>query len=559
MLAAFRHRCCAIVITIALIATSVCGCHVEAPQPVVKGSSSATSSNTQSENERDDEPGRKKKSALQESASSEAKKTAQGVSDLISAAKLAPNPPGEVLSDRWMVNSIGGRWAGWTHQVETKQEANGRLRFHTLSETEMVVNRSGQAHVQRMSMHSIANSKGEMLALTMQLPGNNVEIEPREDQWIAHITAAGKTIDKPLEIEGSHLDPNAHERSLVKQPLVPGEKRTIRHFITPANQIGETRYNATDFEEVALPEGSERLLKVESQTAFPTGTQESTVWCDDSGKIRKQQFAAVRIEMLETSPEVALRKPEGKLYDLNLATIVKVGQDLAAAQEARRFVFKAKLKESAAEGLFVNDQSQQVEVLNEHEARITILRMRPHDPKELPGEPQSPSDADRASGPMIQSDDSAVQAFAASIAKGESDPWKVAVAAESAVRTWIDKQDYSQAFASASEVLQSRQGDCTEHAVLLAAVCRARGIPARVAAGLVYVPASQGFAYHMWNEVWMDDRWVPLDATRPTGGVGVDHIKLVVTNLNETDHMAAMLPVVKVIGQLEIEVESVDP
>ena len=41
--------------------------------------------------------------------------------------------------------------------------------------------------------------------------------------------------------------------------------------------------------------------------------------------------------------------------------------------------------------------------------------------------------------------------------------------------------------ATAAEVARSREGDCTEHAVLLAALARARGIPARVAMGLVYV------------------------------------------------------------------------
>ena len=63
------------------------------------------------------------------------------------------------------------------------------------------------------------------------------------------------------------------------------------------------------------------------------------------------------------------------------------------------------------------------------------------------------------------------------------------------------------------EVARSLEGDCTEHAVLLAALCRARKIPARVAFGLVYYPPQKGFAYHMWNEVWIADRWIPLDAT----------------------------------------------
>jgi len=51
----------------------------------------------------------------------------------------------------------------------------------------------------------------------------------------------------------------------------------------------------------------------------------------------------------------------------------------------------------------------------------------------------------------------------------------------------IDEKNLSIGYASALEVAQSKQGDCSEHAVLAAAICRAAGIPARVATGLVYV------------------------------------------------------------------------
>ena len=59
--------------------------------------------------------------------------------------------------------------------------------------------------------------------------------------------------------------------------------------------------------------------------------------------------------------------------------------------------------------------------------------------------------------------------------------------------SWIDRRDYRQVFSSASEVAVARRGDCTEYAVLLAAVCRARQIPCRLVLGLVYAPEQQGF------------------------------------------------------------------
>ena len=90
--------------------------------------------------------------------------------------------------------------------------------------------------------------------------------------------------------------------------------------------------------------------------------------------------------------------------------------------------------------------------------------------------------------------------------------------------------------------MQNAKGDCTEHAVLLAALCRARGIPARVAIGLVYVSAAQGFGYHMWNEVWIDGGWIPLDATIARGGTGAAHLKLADSSLKARPRSARFCP-----------------
>merc|ERR1712216_24526 len=55
------------------------------------------------------------------------------------------------------------------------------------------------------------------------------------------------------------------------------------------------------------------------------------------------------------------------------------------------------------------------------------------------------------------------------------------------VSSHIKDKHLSTAYASASETARTGSGDCTEHAVLLAALLRARMIPSRVCHGLVYV------------------------------------------------------------------------
>lgn len=127
-------------------------------------------------------------------------------------------------------------------------------------------------------------------------------------------------------------------------------------------------------------------------------------------------------------------------------------------------------------------------------------------------------------------------------------------ALERHVHQTIRLKDFSQALASAAEVVESLQGDCTEHSVLLAALCRARQIPSRVAIGLVYHAPSRGFAYHMWTVAHVNGQWLPLDATLGQGGIGAAHLTVAHSNLEGVDPLSHFLPVVKLVGNLELSI-----
>jgi transglutaminase-like putative cysteine protease len=88
------------------------------------------------------------------------------------------------------------------------------------------------------------------------------------------------------------------------------------------------------------------------------------------------------------------------------------------------------------------------------------------------------------------------------------------------VDAFIIKKDVSRSFDVASVVARRREGDCTEHAVLLAALARALGIPARVAEGIVLMEVQRRvYAFgHAWVEVYRDGAWQPADAALVGGG-----------------------------------------
>lgn len=170
------------------------------------------------------------------------------------------------------------------------------------------------------------------------------------------------------------------------------------------------------------------------------------------------------------------------------------------------------------------------------------------------GMPPRGSDAADVAGytdpsPFVESDDPAIVSLARSIVGDEQDP---VVAARKLV-TWVNvnvAKEPALTVPSAREVVKSLRGDCNEHAVLLTALARAVGIPARVAAGAVYgdlgEPGDEGFYYHAWTELWLGS-WVSADAVFGQMPADATHVKLLEGGPER--HMA----LAEVIGQLEFE------
>ena len=76
------------------------------------------------------------------------------------------------------------------------------------------------------------------------------------------------------------------------------------------------------------------------------------------------------------------------------------------------------------------------------------------------------------------------------------------------------------------QIVRKPEGDCTEHAVLLATLGRALGIATRVVDGLAYTDYFANrrnvFVPHAWMQAWVDGRWKSFDAA--LAGFDAGHI-----------------------------------
>ena len=476
-----------------------------------------------------------------------------------------PAAPVKLPDELWDVSYIGGKKVGHLHTTFTRGEIDGQKVVGIDQEATLSVSRFGTPVTIGMTFRSRETLAGELQAFESTLkmgPLPNISRGVVKDRSLETTTMSlGKKSTKTLAWEPAWGGFFAVDHSLRGRPMRPGETRKLKALMPLATDVAvaDVTLVADDYEMTELLDGKRELLKVKvTMKAGETHDSQQTVWTDRGGEVIKQFTTEMGgMSTYRTSREVALRRDDAGSFDLGRFSTVPVG-NVNNAHGATRIVYRVKLKHANPQGVFAHCGSQQVKTLDEHTADVTVAAIGPQSPAELAVKPTPPGDDDLAANNLIQSDDGRVQQLAAAVANNETDPWQVALNLEREVYRKMVSKNFSTAFATAAEVARSLEGDCTEHAVLLAAMCRARKIPARVAIGLVYYPPQRGFAFHMWNEVWTGDRWVPLDATLGRGGIGAGHLKLVDSSLAGADSFSAFMPVAKVMGQLEIEVREME-
>jgi transglutaminase-like putative cysteine protease len=128
---------------------------------------------------------------------------------------------------------------------------------------------------------------------------------------------------------------------------------------------------------------------------------------------------------------------------------------------------------------------------------------------------------------LIESDHPVLVEEAEQITADSKDAWEATVK----LSTWVGENIMGAipGGTSAINTYNTREGECGSHSRLLAAFCRAVGIPARLSIGCMYISYAGGCFYqHAWTEVYMGDAgWVAIDATaHEFDFVDAGHIRL---------------------------------
>lgn len=128
---------------------------------------------------------------------------------------------------------------------------------------------------------------------------------------------------------------------------------------------------------------------------------------------------------------------------------------------------------------------------------------------------------------LIESDHPLLIEEAKRITKDSRNSWEAVVK----LSTWVGEniKGAIPGGTSAINTYKTREGECGSHSRLLAAFCRAVGIPARLSIGCMYISYAGGCFYqHAWTEVYMgQEGWKAVDATaHEFNFVDAGHIRL---------------------------------
>ncbi|MFO0831649.1 MAG: transglutaminase-like domain-containing protein [Phycisphaerales bacterium] len=482
-------------------------------------------------------------------------------------AAHAPAPAERIADyDRWYAVEMMGAKAGWMH---TQLKSAGD-KVTTRSKMSITMGRAGAGIEISMASEFVESQDGKPISMRSQSKMGN---DPVDTTWtfgaenVEVVTRQGgrtKTETVPAP-KGEWTTPAALEQQMLAR-FRAGEKRITGKTLSPEyglTVVSQTRTGFTD-DTVTVDGQPVKALKTSVETDAVQGVA-STEWLDAEGDLIKSEtnLGGIAITMTRTSKVLAQEQADGPAPEVMVKTFVKPDKPIDDPRHSSRAVFLLTTTDGDMPAL-PSSAAQKVEKVDAHSARVTVDALHP--------QPASPDDLKNAAflASTVNADlaDEKLTSLAAKVLKeAPADKAKRAELLRRAVYEHISDKNLSTAMATASEVVRSRAGDCSEHGVLLAALLRADKIPSRVATGIIYADAFAGekqiFGYHMWAQALLEGpdgpRWVDLDATFPPNLVfDATHIAIAHFDLGDNTINQSLVNLAMVLGRLEVKVESVE-
>lgn len=474
------------------------------------------------------------------------------------------SPASEIQNQEWFCLFLGGTRAGHAQITRSVIDAGGEKLTRTETIQEMALGRMGHLLTVRSrsvvdedalgnvrSFRTESSTGGQTMVSEGQVQGDQLILQTR-----------GKKQQGPFP-QGA-LGPAALEALTLQKGLTAGTRFQTQIFLPeyPFQPVDAT-VHVVGLEKKKWWDTSVELIRQDLEYSILPGMP-VRAWTEPTGRvlIMEIQMPLVgSLEMVASTREVALQKVEPA--EMFASTLIVPNQAIPRLEKLQSLKLRLATRDGSPLG--VPEVPGQMILENHREAIVLQLNRvaKPAQPFTSPPTPRDEWKAFLSPSPFIDSDHPAVERLAVSIRDPSADAITLAGKIQEKVYRAIKKKNLGIGFATAGETAESLEGDCTEHAVLAAAIARALGYPSRVVSGIVYVDSgelgSSGegkgiFGFHMWTEIMVaPDIWFPIDAalnrTDPSR-IALDHSPLD----QPSPDLEASIRILRLIGNLDITV-----
>ncbi|HEY6941611.1 transglutaminase-like domain-containing protein [Dokdonella sp.] len=423
--------------------------------------------------------------------------------------------------DQWFTVLLDGRKIG---SFEAKREVRDRT-VHTTQTLEIELERAGVKVALGSSESATETIDGKPVAFssTSRLSGSETRIEGRVRDGTVELdtTTGGAPQHRRMDWPAHALLPEGLRLAGLRAGLVAGTRYHALAFQPSSLDAAEITSTVAPPERVDLPGGARTLHPVDQVLAFPGAPMKTRAWVDADQTVHKLTLPMMGVELILLACDRACATAPNQGSDVFSRTLMPSPRPLRIEELAgtMRYTLASPRNESA---LALPDTDEQSVVARGTERIVTVRR----DAQARKGE--KPAAEDYKPNDWLQSEAPEIVQLARQAAGDATTPLERMRRVETFVRGFIRSKTLDVGYASALEVARKPEGDCTEHALLVAALGRALGIATRVVDGLAYAPGFAGkdqvFVPHAWAQAWVDGRWRSFDAALP--GFDAGHIAL---------------------------------
>lgn len=482
-----------------------------------------------------------------------------------SAQTIDPhNPPQGRFSDEWAEIHLAGTKVGYMHtsmtrrgdEIETKNVTKMRL-----GRVESPV----EISTQQTTRESLA---GRPITFTTQMDAATMRTTTRGTIRAGKIEVVtsqyGMEQTRSFDFSPTALMAWGMYRESLIRGFKPGTEYTIDAY-APELRLDAPVQAVTsvgDWESFDKNGKQQRGQKVVVVMKSPVGELTMTSWVDKEGLPLKAVIPAPGLgDMVMYAVDQATALADFVPPEVFLKTTVPAGRRLHR-QSLKRLVCRIRPLNAEVDlsGLPTTPM-QKVEDAADDAITVTLTRQT-YKPQSK--ETVRPSDMSEylESNLMMNTADPELIKLAKRAAGGKTEPFALANQLRKFVNWHVRSKNLTVGFATASEVCRTREGDCSEHGVLLAALGRINNIPSRVAVGIAYVPSMGGqrdiFGYHLWTQFYLDGRWLDYDAAINEEHCSPTRIAFATSSLRNTGLADLSLPLLSKIGAIDIEILEVN-